>query len=244
MSPPPTARVGYPGAREHLNTTIMVVDTMSEAISLPAPAADLPITPPAADARQPEAPVAPIFLARRSTRAYAERPVAEETLRTVLEAARWAPSSNNLQPWLFVHAATPARRAAFLEGLHPFNRRWAERAPVLVYLFARTSDDDGHPNAYAEFDAGAAWMSLSLQATALGLSAHAMGGILKDRMPAIAGVDPAEYRPLAAIALGYPLPEAEVPEALRASERPTPRRPLDAVARAGPDPLGRPGLVA
>jgi nitroreductase len=176
-----------------------------------------------------------MFVQRRSTRTFLDRPVAPETLESVLEAARWAPSCANTQPWLFITGTRPEERSRLMGGLMELNQRWAQHAPVLLYLFTRRTGTEGpfagKPLGHGDFDAGAAWMSMALQAQRLGLSAHAMGGVLPDRMLEIAGIDPAEYRPLVAIALGYPASPDSLPEDQRAREQPTPRRPLREVAR-------------
>src|SRR5271154_4131834 len=151
---------------DRLYTTNTVVASMSEA--LPPPPASSSRTPADTTVRRTEADVDPLFVERRSTRAFEATPVPPAVLRSVLEAARWAPSSANGQPWLFVTAATEAGKERLLPGLMEMNQRWARHAPVLMYLFARTSFESGPyagaPNAHAEFDAGAAWMSLALQA--------------------------------------------------------------------------------
>jgi len=206
---------------------------MSEAAPLLTPLLSRPVPEP--PARETEAAVDAMFVERRSTRAFSSTAVAPEVLRSVLEAARWSPSSANGQPWLFVTASTPSARARLLEGLMEPNQRWARHAPVLIYLFTRPRWDGG-PNDHADFDAGAAWMSLALQAHRLGLSAHAMGGVHRDRMAALAGVDPATYRPVIAIALGYPLPPDQMPVEMRERERPSTRRSLREIVRSLDDP--------
>jgi nitroreductase len=217
---------------------------MSEAAS--PPTSSIPRAIPDVPGRATEADVDPIFVDRHSTRVFSEAPVAPETLRSVLEAARWAPSSANSQPWLFVTASTPAGRQRLGNGLMEMNRRWALHAPVLMYLFTRVQWESGPyagaPHSHSDFDAGAAWMSLALQAHRLGLSAHAMGGVHRDRMAEIAGVDPAVFRPLIAIALGYPAPTGSIPEEMRARERPTPRRPMAEIVRSVESTVG-PGAI-
>ena len=120
------------------------------------------------------------LIARRwSPRAFEERAVEPEKLKTLFEAARWAPSSNNEQPWRFL-AATRENRSDYdrlLNCLSEGNLKWAARAPVLMLSVASLFfEDDGKPNRHALHDTGMAVENLVLQATALGLQAHQMAG--------------------------------------------------------------------
>ena len=127
----------------------------------------------------PEPPVHELILARRSPRAFSSRPVEPEKLRSVFEAARWAASSVNEQPWSFVVAVRGEGDAfeRLLATLTESNQRWATRAPVLVLSLARTRfTRNGKLNRHALHDLGMAFQSLALQAVALGLVVHPMGG--------------------------------------------------------------------
>lgn len=173
------------------------------------------------------------FVERWSPRAFADEAVTEEELRTLFEAARWAPSCYNDQPWCFVYARSDADLKRFREVLVDGNRRWADRAPVLVLLFSRkTFGHSGKSNRHFGFDAGAAWLSLALQARKLGLYAHAMAGFSTEKAHEVAGV-PEGWRAMAAIAVGRRGDAAELPEDLRAREAPNDRKPLDEVAVEG-----------
>jgi nitroreductase len=188
--------------------------------------------------RPPEADVNPLFVERWSPRAFLEEPLPAEIVRSLFEAARWAPSSANEQPWLFIYATSPEDRARFAQAILPMNRVWAERAPVLAFLFARTRFSQagsyhGQPNPAATFDAGAAWMSLALQAQMLGLSTHAMGGIDRAEAHRLLDVPDGEYSAVIAIAIGQRAPPSALPAPYAERERPTPRRPLDEVAQEG-----------
>jgi len=183
--------------------------------------------------RMREAAVDELFVNRWSPRAFAEDSVDPAHLVSLFEAARWAPSCFNEQPWLFLYAADDDDLPRFRALLSPKNRAWAGRAPVLAFLFARLADRDGDPNRWAEFDAGAAWMSLALQAARLGLSTHAMASFTEgDTYPAL-GVSPDEYRAMAAIAIGHQADPSELPPALREREVPSGRVPLRAIVRRG-----------
>jgi nitroreductase len=160
-------------------------------------------------------------------------PVPREAVLTLLEAARWAPSGGNGQPWRFVWAPrdTPAF-AALLDALVPFNQAWAHRAGALVLLAAQVVREDGRPAATARFDAGAAWMALALQGTLSGLAVHAMGGFDHARAATAAGLPPG-VEPQVVIAVGNPGPPELLAEKDRAREQPNDRVPLEAFAFEG-----------
>lgn len=147
------------------------------------------------------------LLARRwSPRAFAERPVEAKKLQSLFEAARWAPSSNNEQPWRFIVAnktdETQWNRlfACLVEG----NRVWAVRAPVLVLSVASLYfGETGELNRHAMDDTGMAVQNLAIQATALGLVVHQMAGFDIERARKDLNI-PSEYEPVAMIAIGYP----------------------------------------
>lgn len=183
--------------------------------------------------RAPNAAVAPHFIDRWSSRAFAEAEVTESELATLFEAARWAPSASNTQPWLFIYANSQPELESFRALLRDSNRRWADRAPVLAFLFAAKSKPDGQPNTSALLDAGAAWMSLALQAHALGLNTRAMGGIHRDRVHEALGVPEAEYHVACAIAIGRPGGEGDLPEDLRERNKPNERKTIDAFVAKG-----------
>jgi nitroreductase len=177
------------------------------------------------------------LLARRwSPRAFDERSVDTDTLRTLFEAARWAPSSNNEQPWRFI-VATKQHQTDWnrlFECLAEGNRRWAFRAPVLVLSVASLHfEDDGKPNRHAFHDTGLATENFVLQATAQGLVAHQVAGFDLEKARLDLRI-PAGYEPVAMIAVGYPGDPALLPERLRERElRPRDRRPIAAWTFSG-----------
>jgi nitroreductase len=128
---------------------------------------------------QPVAPVHELLAGRASTRAYDGRPLERHDLLSLLEAARWAPSSYNRQPWRFLvwdrHADPVAFDKAFAT-LVSSNQKWVANVPVLIGVFADTEAEEGKINKSAPYDTGAAAFSLVLQAQALGLSARQIGG--------------------------------------------------------------------
>ncbi len=187
--------------------------------------------------RQADHPIAPQFLDRWSARAL--RPeVSEAELMSCLEAARWAPSTSNTQPWRYVVARSDeAGFAGILAGLVPFNQDWAKHAGALVVACSllesvATPEYPAKPLPGSAFDAGAAWMSFALQAHALGLVAHAMGGFDRAALTATLAM-PASVRIDCVIALGRPGDPASLSEALRGREHPNERRPLAELVMRG-----------
>ncbi len=146
-----------------------------------------------------------LIRARWSPRAFSARDVSTEDLRTILEAARWAASSYNEQPWRFIVArkSDPAAFEKILGLLVPSNQAWAKSAPVLMIMVAkRAFSHNGSPNLYAVHDTGQALAHLFLQATALGLHAHGMAGFDRERARKELAI-PDDYDFGAAVALGY-----------------------------------------
>ena len=151
-------------------------------------------------------PIHDLFKRRWSPRAFSDQPVEADTLRMLFEAARWAPSSNNEQPWRFVVANKDHQVEwnRLLACLVESNRAWAFRAPVLILSVASLNfEDDSKPNRHAFHDTGMAVENLVLQATALGLAAHQMAGFDVERARADLKIPPG-YEPVAMIAVGYP----------------------------------------
>ena len=174
------------------------------------------------------------FLDRWSPRAFAETPLTDAQLATLFEAARWAPSCYNEQPWLFLYAVTAEDRARFAEALTPANQLWAPRAPLLLFVLCRRHfAHNGKENRHAPFDAGAAWLALALQARKLGLHAHAMAGFSRRKAYQILGVLPEAYEIMSAVAVGYRGDAGILPEEVAAREAPNGRKPSGEVAREG-----------
>ena len=126
-----------------------------------------------------DVPIHELLAGRWSPRAYSSEPVSREQIRAVLEAARWAPSSYNMQPWRFVVFDRATDEVAFKKAfatLVPFNQGWNGNTPVLICVTAQTLTAKGEVNRCAPYDAGAAALSLVLQAHTLGLAAHQMAG--------------------------------------------------------------------
>jgi nitroreductase len=181
---------------------------------------------------------------RWSPRAFANRMVEPEKLRSLLEAARWAPSSYNEQPWNFIIATkdNPGEHGRLLSCLVEGNVRWAQHAPVLMLSVAKLAfDRNKNPNRHAFHDVGLAVENLVIQGMTLGLYVHQMAGFHVDKAREVYGI-PEGFEPVAAMAIGYPGDPDGLPEDLREREQaPRSRKPLEAFVFTGqwgqPSPL-------
>ena len=166
-------------------------------------------------------PIHPLLAERWSPYAFTREGVVEDDLLALFEAARWAASSYNEQPWRFIVARReePAAFAKVLSCLVPFNQGWAGHAPVLALGLVQTlRPGDGSPNAAAQHDLGLAAASLTVEATHRGLAVHQMSGIVADRIRD-AWALPDDVLPLTALAIGYAASLAATPEDLRDRQR-------------------------
>ena len=162
-----------------------------------------------------------LFHARWSPIAFSPEPVSDTDLKTILDAARWAASCNNEQPWRFLVARKSDAETynKLLALLKPANRTWAKTAPVLILTAAKTSFTyNGTPNFHAVHDTGAALAHAMLQATALGLHAHGMAGFDREKARIDLGI-PDGFEPVAAVALGHRGSTEQLSEKLRAREK-------------------------
>lgn len=151
-------------------------------------------------------PVSDLVLRRHSPRAFADRPIDDATLSSLFEAARWAPSSFNEQPWRFVyvHRSDPEHAAA-VEVLVEGNQGWASKAAVLLFAIARdTLSANGQINRHAGHDVGQSLAWLTVEATERGLVVRQMGGFSRERAVATLGI-PEGFTPMTAMALGWPV---------------------------------------
>ncbi|MBX2901383.1 MAG: nitroreductase family protein [Cyclobacteriaceae bacterium] len=157
---------------------------------------------------------------RRSKRAFSDTTVPEETIRSLFEAARWAPSSMNSQPWVYVYATKnqPALYNTLLNALNDSNKVWAQHAPVLVASLARKNHlSNGAVNGSARYDVGAANALLSVQATHAGLVVHQMGGYNKQVLIETLNI-PESLEPVVVLAIGYPGKPESLNDNLKARE--------------------------
>jgi nitroreductase len=165
-------------------------------------------------------PIHDLLKRRWSPRAFSDRRVEPEKLASLFEAARWAPSSFNEQPWSFIVAVkeNPAEFSHLLDCLVEGNRLWAQRASVLVLSVAKLKfDKDREPNRHAFHDIGLAVENLVIQATDLGLGVHQMAGFSVEKARETFKI-PRDHEPVAAIAIGYPGDPSTLPDRLRGRE--------------------------
>ena len=176
--------------------------------------------------------VLPQFHQRWSPRAFTDREVSHTDLKRVFEAARWAPSSGNAQPWRFIVGIKGTEtHQKIASALTDNNREWAPKAPVLILGTTSAVNSRGGANAYAMYDLGAAAVSITLEAAALGLITHQMGGFDKDVARAALGI-PDSYALGSVMALGYQDDPATLPteELVNREVAPRQRKPLSEVA--------------
>ena len=181
-------------------------------------------------------PVHELIRERWSPRAFADKPVPRDVLRSIFEAARWAPSSNNEQPWAYI-VASRDDKASFekmLSVLVEFNANWAKTAAVLALAVAELAFAKNNvPNRNAQYDTGAATALLSVEATARGLAVHQMAGFDPEKARHVFGI-PAGWEAIAAIAIGYPGDPASLPQPLKDREMaPRTRKPINEFVMAG-----------
>ncbi len=180
-------------------------------------------------------PVHNLIRERWSPRAFASKPVEPPVLASLFEAARWAPSSSNEQPWSYIVATKDDTEnfAKTLSVLVEFNAAWAKEAPVLMIAVSRLNFQNGTPNRNAFYDTGAATALLSVEATARGLVVHQMAGFDPAKAKQIFEI-PEDCEPIAAIALGYPGDPGSLPDKLRDREvAPRTRKPLTEFVMSG-----------
>ncbi|MCY1668053.1 nitroreductase family protein [Rhizobium sp. SL86] len=187
-------------------------------------------------------PIADFFKDRWSPRAFGTETMSGDDLLGLLEAARWAPSGLNAQPWRFVYSFRGEPQFdALIAALWEGNRGWAQHAAALIAITTKTTlvlpgSETEVPNPGHAFDAGAAWSHFALQAHLNGWSTHAMGGF--DPAKAAAALKmPEGYAMQVVIAVGRRADADQLPEALRGRESPSPRRPVLDLAFHGTFPL-------
>jgi nitroreductase len=173
---------------------------------------------------------------RWSPRAFSGQPVPAEKLGSLLEAARWAASSRNEQPWRFIVVTRedPETFQRAFDCLMEGNQKWNHNIPVLLFGVARRHwSHNGNPNAYAWYDLGQAMANLSIQAVAEGLAVHQMGGFHKDRVRELFSI-PEDYEPVVAAAIGYRGDLEDLAEDQRQREMsPRSRKPLSELVFEG-----------
>ena len=184
--------------------------------------------------------VVDLLVDRWSPRSFDQSEMPEADLDAIFEAAGWAPSSYNVQPWRFLYARRgDTNWEQFTQLINDFNQKWATDASVLIFVLShKVSSPPGgepEPNRTHSFDAGAAWQNMALQATAMGYHAHGMGGIHHDKIREELSV-PDEYRIECGVAIGTQAPAEQLPEDLQDEEKKSGRNPVSEFAFAGAFP--------
>jgi nitroreductase len=185
--------------------------------------------------RKADYPIDTLFLDRWSPRAMTGETIPEEDLMVLFEAARWAPSSYNNQPWRILYARRDSEHwPLFFDLLVEFNQNWAKNAAALVMFISKTTFDmNGEPSVTHSFDTGAAWENLALQGWLKGLVVHGMQGFDFDRARAALNI-PEGYSVDAMAAVGKPGDPSVLPTELRERESPSDRRKLELTICEGP----------
>ena len=184
--------------------------------------------------RQPSFPINPIILNRWSPRSMTGEELDDDTVMSLFEAARWAPSSYNNQPWRFVYAKRNTNHwAKLFDLLVEPNKVWAKGAALLVVVVSsKNFEYNGKFSITHQYDAGAAWENLALEASSRGLVAHAMQGF--DYVKARGDLDiPDSFDVMAMIAIGKRGPKENLPKELQDKEFPNDRKPLKEIVMEG-----------
>ncbi|KQC11780.1 MAG: hypothetical protein APR63_03885 [Desulfuromonas sp. SDB] len=178
--------------------------------------------------RKPDYHVDCMFIDRWSPRSFVNSQLDSEILNSLFEAARWAPSCYNEQPWLFVFSTNEQEKEKLLDTLLPGNRTWNKNVPVIAYIMARKKfSKNNKSNFHAMFDTGAAWMSLALQARKLGLYTHAMAGFDRKKVYQLLNLEPQEIEVIAALAIGYEDEPEKLDAKLQKMEYPNQRKSIE-----------------
>lgn len=164
-------------------------------------------------------PVLDVIKKRRSLRSYNGQPVEDEKIQSLFEAARWAPSSVNEQPWVYIYATKGQELyEKIYSALNPSNQVWVQNAPLLIASLVRNKFiRNDRPNGSARYDLGAANAFLSLQATHVGLNVHQLGGFDPLKLRENLNV-PDEYDPVIVMGVGYPGEPDVLPDHLKVRE--------------------------
>ncbi len=175
-----------------------------------------------------------LILNRWSPRALSEEKLSNEELMSLFEAARWAPSSYNNQPWRFIYATRDSQFwNTFVSLMGEFNQSWAKNAAALVVLVSKkTFDHNGEPSVTHSFDAGAAWENLAIEAASRNIVAHGMQGFDYEKARTELGI-PEGYNVEIMIALGKLGNKEDLPEMLKEREAPSDRKTLDQIVMEG-----------
>lgn len=175
-----------------------------------------------------------VIVNRWSPRSFVNDEISDKELFSLFEAARWAPSSSNSQPWRFIYAKRNSKNWNNLFNLLiDFNKQWCVDASALVVIISRKNfEHNGQPSITHQFDTGAAWENLAIQAVSQGLIAHAMAGFDYEKARKDLAV-PDDYDVSAMIAIGKRGPKEKLSTELQVREIPNTRKPLSEIVMEG-----------
>ena len=177
--------------------------------------------------RDPHPQVDKLFYQRWSPRSFQRTEIDHDTLASIFDAARWAPSCFNEQPWLFMLNKNETDFDLFLGLLDDWNQKWAKNASKIGFIIARRHfKRNGKQNDWAQFDTGAAWMSLALQARIHGLYTHCMAGIKNQAVYKELNIPTEKYEVIAGFTIGLIDEPDRLPEDIKKSEQPNKRNAL------------------
>ena len=186
-----------------------------------------------AESRKANYDINPLILSRWSPRAMPGEEITEDELMALFEAARWAPSSYNNQPWRFIYARRgTAHWEKIFSLLVDFNKSWAKNAAALVVVISKKTFDNGKPSVTHSFDSGSAWQNLALEAVSRNLVAHGMEGFDYEKARTELGI-PDDYAVEAMIAIGKRGKKEAMPKELQEMENPSGRKQLNEIAMEG-----------
>ncbi len=176
----------------------------------------------------------PVIVSRWSPRSFMSSEISDKDLFSLFESARWAPSSSNSQPWRFIYAKRDSQNWNDLFNLLiDFNKQWCADASALVVIVSRKNfENNNQPSLTHQFDTGAAWENLAIQAVSQGLVTHAMAGFDYVKAKTTLGV-PDDFEVMAMVAIGKRGPKDKLSPELQARETPNTRKPLSEIVMDG-----------
>ncbi|PID59071.1 hypothetical protein CSB45_01300 [candidate division KSB3 bacterium] len=184
--------------------------------------------------RDPAEGVNELFYQRWSPRSYQKTEIPQETFKLIFDAARWAQSSFNDQPWIFLTSSGKEDFEKFLGLLAKKNQQWAVNTSLIGFILARKHfAHNGSPNNWAQFDTGAAWMALTMQARMLGLYTHGMAGIRTSAVYKEFHIPEDEFDVICGFTIGVLDTPDKLPDDVAVREKPSPRKRLDELWKQG-----------
>ncbi len=185
--------------------------------------------------RQSQAKIEKRFINRWSPRAFDNNElISTKDLESIFEAARWTPSSFNSQPWRFVYSTKESKDFdLFIKLLNDFNQEWAKEASALVFIIGKRRNDNGDNNQHFEFDTGASWMALTMQARELGYYTHAMAGVHFEKAYKELSISEEDYKIICACAIGQIGSKEDLSSKLQKNEKPSDRMNLSEIMFKG-----------